>query len=101
MQTAENRSDPQNPRRPACDNTVVAKKSLEQLVRIIAEDQLTLKKLIADLARETRKDFDRIAKQFRKTGQRKRPTDKNLDKRIDKLIADMGEFTRQSKASRQ
>lgn len=70
---------------------------LEQVVQLIAADQVSLQKLIADLARETRKGFDRVAKQFEETGKQMRET----DDRIDKLVVAIGEFIRQSKNSRQ
>jgi hypothetical protein len=67
---------------------------LEQVVQVIAEDQLSLQKLIAELATETRRGFDRVAKQFdemnRKTDERFRQT----DERIDKLVIAIGEFIR-------
>jgi hypothetical protein len=40
---------------------------LEQIVQVIAEDQLALKKLIVKLGSETRRDFDRLAKQSAKS----------------------------------
>lgn len=71
---------------------------LEQVVQVIAEDQLSLQKLIAELATETRRGFDRVAKQFdemnRKTDERFRQT----DERIDKLVIAIGEFIRQQAA---
>jgi hypothetical protein len=70
---------------------------LEQVVQIIAEDQMSLQKLIAELATETRKGFDRVAKQFEETDKRGR----QIDERIDKLVSAMGEFIRQSKSSKQ
>jgi hypothetical protein len=63
---------------------------LERVVQIIAEDQVSLQKLIAGLATETRRGFDRVAKQFAKTDKRFRQT----DERIDKLVAAIGEFIR-------
>jgi hypothetical protein len=82
---------------------------LEQVVQLIAEDQVSLQKLIADLAKETRKGFDRVAKQFAETDKRidklaitmeesdrrKRETDKTFDERVDKLVVAIGEFIRQ------
>jgi hypothetical protein len=70
---------------------------LEQVVQIIAEDQVSLQKLIAELARETRKGFDRVAKQFEETDRRMRETDPRMratDERIGKLVIAMGEFIR-------
>ena len=48
---------------------------LEQVVQIIAEDQVSLQKLIAELATETRRGFDRVAEQFAETDKRMRETD--------------------------
>ena len=63
---------------------------LERVVQIIAEDQVSLQKLIAELATETRRGFDRVAKQFAETDKRFRQT----DERIDKLVVAIGEFIR-------
>jgi hypothetical protein len=73
---------------------------LEQVVQIIAEDQVSLQKLIAELARETRKGFDRVAKQFAETDKKMRERDKKIDERIDKLVIAMGEFIRQQNSPR-
>ena len=62
-----------------------------------------MQKLIADLARETRKGFDRVAKQFGETDRRMRETDQRMrgtDERIEKLVIAMGEVIRQQVASR-
>ena len=67
---------------------------LEQVVQIIAEGQVSLQKLIADLARETDKRFDRVAKQFEETNRRMHEMDKKTDERIDKLVIAIGEFIR-------
>ena len=70
---------------------------LERVVQIIAEDQVSLQKLIADLATETRRGFDRVAKQFAETDRRMRETDERMrqtDERIDKLVVAIGEFIR-------
>ena len=81
------------------------------MVQIIAEDQVSLQKLIADLATETRKGFDRVAKQFEETDRRMRETDERMrqtdermrqtdermrqtDERIDKLVLAIGELIR-------
>ena len=71
---------------------------LEQVVQIIADDQVSLQKLIAELARETRKGFDRVAKQFEESDRRMREMEKKTsqtDERIDKLVIAIGEFIRQ------
>ncbi len=80
---------------------------LEQVVQIIAEDQVSLQKLIAELARETRKGFDRVAKQFEESDRRMREMEKKTDERfrqtderIDKLVVAIGQFIRQQSAPR-
>jgi len=73
---------------------------LEQVVQIIAEDQISLQKLIAELATETRKGFDRVAKQFEESDKKMRQMDKKFDERIDKLVVAIGEFIRQQSAPR-
>jgi len=63
---------------------------LEQVVQVIAEDQLSLQKLIGELATETRRGFDRVAQQFEETDRRMRQT----DDRIGKLVIAIGELIR-------
>jgi len=79
---------------------------LEQVVQILAEDQVSLQNLIAELATETRKGFDRVAAQFEETDKRMRETDdriaerfrqtdergRQLDERVDKLVVAIGEL---------
>jgi methyl-accepting chemotaxis protein len=77
---------------------------LEQVVHVIAEDQLSLQKLIAELATETRRGFDRVARQFEETDLRMRQTDERMrqtdermrqtDERIGKLVIAIGELIR-------
>ena len=77
---------------------------LEQVVQVIAEDQLSLQKLIAELATETRRGFDRVAQQFEETDRRMRQTDDRMrqtddrmrqtDDRIGKLVIAIGELIR-------
>ena len=67
---------------------------LEQVVQVIAEDQLSLQKLIAELATETRRGFDRVAQQFEETDRRMRQT----DDRIAKLVIAIGELIRHPSA---
>jgi len=55
---------------------------------------VSLKKLIAELATETRKGFDRVAKQFAETDKRMHEMDKKFDERVDKLVVAIGEFIR-------
>ena len=92
-------------RRPKkCDNIVVAGRTLgrrvdrlEQVVQILAEGQVSLQKLIAGLATETRRGFDRVAKQFEETDRRMRETDERMrqtDGRIEKLVVAIGELVR-------
>ena len=91
---------------------------LEQVVEIIAEDHLSLKQLVADLATETRRGFDQVAAQFQETDRRMRETDertrqdareadermrqhaRETDERIDKLVIAIGEFVRSQNAPR-
>jgi len=74
---------------------------LEQVVQIIAEDQVSLQKLIAELATETRRGFDRVAKQFAETDRRMRESSRETDQRfrqtderVDKLVGAIGELIR-------
>lgn len=88
---------------------------LEHVVQILAEDQISLQKIVAELATETRRGFDRVAAQFEEVGKRFRQTDermrqtdermrqsderarersRQLDERIDKLVIAIGEFIR-------
>lgn len=92
---------------------------LEQIVEVLAEGQVSLEKLVAELATETRRGFDQIAAQsrewsrqqaersreiderFRETDERIRRTDEQLrasserlDNRIDKLVSAIGELVR-------
>ena len=79
---------------------------LEQVVQIIAEDQLSLQKIVAELATETRRGFDRVAAQFEETDRRMRETDERMrrtdeqmrrtDERIERLVIAIGELTRRS-----
>jgi methyl-accepting chemotaxis protein len=84
---------------------------LEQVVQVIADGQLSLQKLIAELATETRRGFDRVAQQFEETDRRMRQTDdrirqtdermrqtdegmRQIDERIDKLVIAIRELIR-------
>src|SRR5712691_9918421 len=58
---------------------------LERVVQILAEDQLSLQKLIAKLATETRRGFDRVAKQFEETDKRMRQTDDRMRQTDDRM----------------
>jgi len=83
---------------------------LERVVQVIAQDQLSLQKLIAELATETRRGFDRVAKQFEETDRRMRQTDERMrqtdqrtrqtDERIDKLVLAIAELIRRPNGSR-
>ena len=82
---------------------------LEAVMRVLAEDQVSLQKLIAQLATETRQGFDQVARQFAETDRRmqemNRQTDerfrrsdersRELDERVDKLVLAIGELIRQ------
>jgi len=84
---------------------------LEQIVQILAKDQVSLQKLIGELATENRRGFDRVHTQFeevakrmretdermRETAQRMRETDERMrqtDARIDKLALEDNERRR-------
>ena len=51
---------------------------LEQVVGILAEDQVSLQRLVAELATETRRGFDRVAAQFEAIGKRMAETDARM-----------------------
>jgi phage tail tape-measure protein len=77
---------------------------LEQVVRFIAEDRISLQKIVADLATETRRGFEQVAAQFAETDRRMRETDERMrrtdeqmrrtDQRIDQLVLAIGELIR-------
>ena len=84
---------------------------LEQVVQILAEGQISLEKIVADLATETRRAFDRVSEQFAETDRQMRETDAQMrrtdermsktddrfrktDERIDKLVGAIGELIR-------
>lgn len=95
---------------------------VEKAVQIIAEHQITFEKnqlalqqIVADLATETRRGFDRVAEQFAETDRRMAETDRRLketnehlreterlmkesskqvDERIQQLVIAIGEFIR-------
>jgi hypothetical protein len=56
---------------------------LEKVIQILAEDQVSLQKLIAGLATETRRGFDRVRKQFEESDKRARRTDERIDKLVE------------------
>ena len=94
---------------------------LEQIVQVLAEDHLSLREIVSDLAPETRRGFDRVAAQMadltqrmwetdermrqtdermRQTDERMRQTDKRFndtDDRIGKLVLAIGELIRHQK----
>ncbi len=87
---------------------------LEQVVQILAEGQLLAEKAIAELATETRRVFDQVSEQFKKTemhmqetdrrmretDERMRQTDERMrqtDERIDKLVIAIGKFISRNK----
>ena len=58
---------------------------LEQVVHILAEDQVSLRELVSSLATETRKAFDKVAEMSAETGRQMRETEKRMretDERI-------------------
>jgi chromosome segregation ATPase len=66
---------------------------LEQVVQVIAEDQLGLQKLVAQLATETRKGFDRVAEQFMAADRRMTRIEEQMSKaeaRMSKIEDQMG-----------
>ena len=74
---------------------------LEQLGQIIAEGQISLQKLIAELATETRRGFDQVAAQFRETHARidqlaheGAERSRTADERVDRLVLAIGEMIR-------
>ena len=70
---------------------------IEKVVHVLADGQVSLQKLIADLARETRKGFERFEKRFVAAEQRMDRAEQRMDKldeRVDKLVSAMGEFIR-------
>jgi ABC-type transporter Mla subunit MlaD len=88
---------------------------LEEIVQLLAEDQVSLQKLIADLATETRRGFDQIAAQSRKTDEQFRETDARMremsreteerfretaeqmrqtNQRVDNMVSAIGELIR-------
>lgn len=83
---------------------------LEKVAQILAEDQLSLQKLIGELAVETRRGFDSVSEQFKETDRRIaersletdrrfRETDERFretGERIDRLVSGIGEFIRRS-----
>jgi hypothetical protein len=88
---------------------------LEEIVHVLAQDQVSLQALVASLASETRRGFDQMAEQFRemnrktderfaktderfaKTDERFRETDERLrqtNERVDKLVLSIAELVR-------
>jgi hypothetical protein len=69
-----------------------------------------LERAVQALARETRRGFERVAKQFQETDRRMRQTDERFrqtderfrrtDERIEKLVIAIGELIRHQNASR-
>jgi len=63
----------------------------EQALRIAAQHRLSLQSLIAKLATDTQRDFDRLAKQSARP-----PGPEPIDRRIDALLRTMRKFRRQN-----
>jgi methyl-accepting chemotaxis protein len=89
---------------------------LEEVVGILAESHISLEKVVAELATETRRGFDQVAAQFEvigkrmvETDERMRETDeriremarentqrsRELDERIDKLAKENSQRSRE------
>ena len=80
---------------------------LELMAGMIAAEGVSLQNLIAELATETRRGFDRVAAQFEETDRHMRETDERmrrssheLDERVDKLVLAIAELIRNQNASR-
>jgi ABC-type transporter Mla subunit MlaD len=91
---------------------------LEQVVGILAEDQVSLQRLIAELATETRRGFDQVAarfdaatkrmdedqarteERFREMAHQNAQRSRELDDRVDKLVLAIGELIRNPNAPR-
>ena len=65
---------------------------LEKVVQIIAEDQISLQKLIGDHATETRRGFDQVAAQFREVAREGAERSRAADERVDRLVLAIGEL---------
>jgi 1,2-phenylacetyl-CoA epoxidase catalytic subunit len=63
---------------------------LEQVVHVLAEEQLSLERTVAEMATHMRAGFDQVAQMQRRTDEQMRQT----DQRIDKLVLAMGEIIR-------
>ena len=75
---------------------------LEQVVLVLAEGQVSLETIVADLATSMRLGFDQVAAQQRLTTEHMRQTDERMrqtderfrqtDERIDKLVVAIGQL---------
>jgi hypothetical protein len=81
---------------------VAAKTTAARLDRL-ERGLLSVQKSIAALAAETRRGFERVAKQFQETDRRMRQTDERFrqtDERIERLVIAIGELIRHQNPSR-
>ena len=71
---------------------------LDKTLKIIADGQVSLPKLIAELRNENRRRFDQRQKNFDRQQKHAEETDRRMretDGRIDKLVVAIGQFIRQ------
>lgn len=82
---------------------------LEKVVQVLAEDQQSLTRIVADLARDTQRGFDQVAllmnrqaeetdRRFRETDEKFRQTDEKFretDERIKSLVSAIGQLIAQ------
>jgi len=69
----------------------------EQIVQILAEDQVSLQNLIGELATETRRGFDRVQTQFEEVAKHMRETDERM-RETDERMRQTDERMRQTDA---
>jgi hypothetical protein len=70
---------------------------LEQVVHFLAEDQVSLQKLIGSLATETRKAFDRVAERAVETERHMLETDEHM-RQTDGRLREIAEQIRETDA---
>src|SRR5271169_5139561 len=70
---------------------------LEQVVHILAEDQVSLQNLIGSLATETRKAFDRVAERAAETERHMLETDEHM-RQTDGRLREIAEQMRETDA---
>jgi hypothetical protein len=74
---------------------------LEAVVQVIAEDQVSLQKLIGQLATETRNGFDQVARQFAETDRRIQELNERTDRRFQETADRMDKFAQQAREQAQ